>query len=1521
MGDDGEKLGAAWIPIRAKLDELEKDLDQLQGKVNKPLEKIQGKIAGSLGKIAKTAVLGGLTAVVAGVAAIGTAAFASGMQFDEAFDSMVMKTGATGERFAALKEDAQAVFKDIPTDINAAADVVGTLNQRLGVTGETAQELAKRLLMMGTGDAAKSTELYTRVMGDWGIASEDASSTLDTLFKTSQLTGVGVDDLMAKVVQFGAPLRLMGFSIEESAAMFGKWEKEGVNAELVMGSLRIAAGKFAKAGVPLQQGLQDTIAKIAGTTDASEALALGMEVFGARAGPDMVAAIREGRFSIEDLTAAMGDSKNAILDTAYATMDFPEKLKTLKNKVQTALAPVGGVIMDTLGGLADKAGPMIEKLIPIIEERILPLVQKIGDALGQVMSGDFSGGLSTLFGPETAGKITGIATGIGEAIAQIGEFKDKLVTAVTTLFGQIGQGDFSGAANTIGTLLRDTIGMGVDWVRDNLGPLVERINQSIRGMLSTAANNLATGDNPLGRILGTVIQSALSAGAGGTTGGGDVGAGAATAATLADRIKATLITAFNGLVAAIPELAAILKSTIATALNNAFSGGAGANDVGAGAAGASTLGEKIKSVVTQGVDWFKTNAGPTSESMGAGLTSMLAKAQDAFIANGPSMGPGIGQAIGTVIRLGIAVLVGTIAAYGTLMFNFLKGMITKSTETGGQTEMQGALLKFFGGILEGLMTGLTGDPQWAQKLGAFFVGLWAGVTDWANEIATKVEAVGEAIINGLIKGVEAKAGELIAAAKKPVTDAIGGVKSFLGISSPSTVMAEVGQDIMAGVTGGVESNTSQLSDALDQVVTRFIRLADSISPEQGKTFEKVADGIKDLALAMKGFSEVAATTQSGGGVDIGAYMDWFETMIVTVMSKVQDIINRIGRPDKEIKDLTKAASRMRQTLDAVLVDLSTVQPSDLSNFDLVFEQLRQLFLGALLFVREMRNKYGQGQLSDLAKVTAPITALVQMAMLDATKVPVSEDAAFAATVDRHFAQVEAIVNRAMEWLNNLTVLMRDALRQAAEIAPDIQALGGLVGAIDPSQIVPSESATFEADVDAYFSQQEIVGSRAMSWLMRISEVWRAALAAAAPVVDSIKAVLGLAGATDVTAIAVSESSTFEADVDRHFAQQEYIGSQAVGWISRISEVWRAALAAMQPTIEHVKNVLSLGGAADMEKLVPSPSRTFEADVDARFAQLEYVGGVIVGWLSRISEPWRVALAALGPVAKNIQEVFAVTQIGTDVAAVDRGTFVSRVISHLSAMIEATPLVKTALETIKSQWSSLEAMAADAGLSDTIKKFFSILDLSKTFEELQVIKPIQRGERRTALSNVIANFITQLKAGAPMLRTGLAEVEALFDGTLDSSIAIAEKIASVFEAIAKAIKAGIEATTQEGWDLSALLNIIAQLGTAMQAVGNIQMPSMALPTLPSLGEGVMAQPSLGGMPGTAGEAHLESMGAGGAGIAESVRSAIVEGLQGSELAVTLTLEQDREERRRFSLRLGRIERMMATMVTQMEASGG
>ncbi len=114
-------------------------------------------------------------------------------------------------------------------------------------------------------------------MGDWGVAADDATVTMDKLFQAQQLTGASMQTIARASVQYGAVMRQMGFTLDECIALFGKWEQEGVNAELVMGSLRIAAAEFAREGVPLAEGLRAVQEQIRNTTDASEALNIAID--------------------------------------------------------------------------------------------------------------------------------------------------------------------------------------------------------------------------------------------------------------------------------------------------------------------------------------------------------------------------------------------------------------------------------------------------------------------------------------------------------------------------------------------------------------------------------------------------------------------------------------------------------------------------------------------------------------------------------------------------------------------------------------------------------------------------------------------------------------------------------------------------------------------------------------------------------------------------------------------------------------------------------------------------------------------------------------------------------------------------------------------------------------------------------------------------------------------------------------------------------------------------------------------
>lgn len=332
--------------------------------------------AASLGTLAldivpDTKAFGGLlgkgVAAAAGLAAAGGIALVAaglkiGATFDSAFDTIRVGTGATGTVLEGLKDDFRGVFTTIPTDAGLASQAVSDLNTRLGLSGPPLQTLSGQFLELSRitkTDLGANIESVTRLFGDWGVATEDQSGRLDMLFRAAQSTGVPVDHLSRLLVQYGAPLRQLGFGLETSTALLGKFEKEGVNTELVMGSLRIALGKMARSGEDAETTFQRVVGEIENAGSASEANALALELFGARAGPDMAAAIREGRFELGDLFETVSGGSETIMKAASDTADWREGWTLFKNQLLTAVEPAASQLFNTLGEFMKTHGPAI----------------------------------------------------------------------------------------------------------------------------------------------------------------------------------------------------------------------------------------------------------------------------------------------------------------------------------------------------------------------------------------------------------------------------------------------------------------------------------------------------------------------------------------------------------------------------------------------------------------------------------------------------------------------------------------------------------------------------------------------------------------------------------------------------------------------------------------------------------------------------------------------------------------------------------------------------------------------------------------------------------------------------------------------------------------------------------------------------------------------------------------------------------------------------------------------------------
>lgn len=482
-------LGDVILYLGADDSRLNGVLKGIEGKSQSWVNSLGGKLAVGLGGI--------ITAAVGGATALGLAAFKSGETIDAAFDTLITKTGASGDALNQLQEDFKAVFTDVPTQAQPLADVLSLLHERTTMVGKDNQELSKQLLesarIMG-GDAKTNTELYTRMMGDWSIANEDASVTLDKVFVASQKTGIGMDRLMGLAVQFGSPMRLMGFSIEDTLALLSKWEKEGVNTELVMGSLRIAAGKFADEGKPLRESLLATFNSIKDNKDATAALAEGMEVFGARAGPDMVAAIREGRFNIDDLVKSLENSDGAIDKTAKATMDWGEKLAILKNKATLALSPIGMKLMDLAGVLVDRAGPALDKFAEILDVYVAPAIDKAVDAFTYLLDRlDQGDDLFTMF-EDGSSILGGFFERLGMGEEQAEGLAEKIITIKNAISGWINETlipfvqqhgpEIKAAFTGIGAAL---VAAGIVSIITSIGAVIAAIGAPVLALIAVAA--------------------------------------------------------------------------------------------------------------------------------------------------------------------------------------------------------------------------------------------------------------------------------------------------------------------------------------------------------------------------------------------------------------------------------------------------------------------------------------------------------------------------------------------------------------------------------------------------------------------------------------------------------------------------------------------------------------------------------------------------------------------------------------------------------------------------------------------------------------------------------------------------------------------------------------------------------------------------------------------------------------------------------------------------------------------------
>ena len=118
-----------------------------------------------------------------------------------------------------------------------------------------------------------------------------------------------------------------------------------------------------------------------------------------------------------------------------------------------------------------------------------------------------------------------------------------------------------------------------------------------------------------------------------------------------------------------------------------------------------------------------------------------------------------------------------------------------------------------------------------QAVVGFFTGLYDDTLEIFNTLIEDITAffdpdtwveIGAGMMEGVKSGIESMAQALVDAAVKAAEDAVQAVKSWLGIHSPSTVMATIGRDMIRGITVGMRSEQLALDKVANAVVDSVI---------------------------------------------------------------------------------------------------------------------------------------------------------------------------------------------------------------------------------------------------------------------------------------------------------------------------------------------------------------------------------------------------------------------------------------------------------------------------------------------------------------------------------------------------------------------------------------------------------------------------------------------------------------------------------------------------------------------------
>lgn len=317
----------------------------------------------------------GIKSLISGLKDLADAAKDAFVEFDDGYDNIIAKTGATGDALEELEGVYSNVTQSVITDFGDAGNAIGELNTKFGVTGDELETLTEQFIKfadLNDTDVVTAIDSAQSALTAWGLSAEDAGDYLDMLNDVSQRTGASVDTLSDQLSTNVATLKDMGFNISDAAEFLGNLDTAGIDSTTVMTGLKKALTNAADEGKSTKEALQELQESMQNADSDTEALSEAIDLFGSKSGPAIADACKEGRISFEELGTSMDDYKGNVENTYEATQDGADKITLTWQGMKSNL---GSFMSDLL----DKYSPQIETVLGQVEDAFKNIMEYVAE--------------------------------------------------------------------------------------------------------------------------------------------------------------------------------------------------------------------------------------------------------------------------------------------------------------------------------------------------------------------------------------------------------------------------------------------------------------------------------------------------------------------------------------------------------------------------------------------------------------------------------------------------------------------------------------------------------------------------------------------------------------------------------------------------------------------------------------------------------------------------------------------------------------------------------------------------------------------------------------------------------------------------------------------------------------------------------------------------------------------------------------------------------------------------------------